>query len=159
MMLDFAVNVSPKIKYKKMLDKYFRLCYNVIAMRIWRNWQTRMVQVHMFARTCRFKSCYPHQRRAGACSSRCCSQARSLCTWTKDFFRSRQSCLSYTTKECLSKGYEKKYQKTHKVCWALFLLYQKYLMSCQSGSISIIEATIHIKSHVNGLVCILVPTH
>ena len=30
-------------------------------MRIWRNWQTRMVQVHMNASSCRFKSCYPHQ--------------------------------------------------------------------------------------------------
>ena len=29
-------------------------------MRIWRNWQTRMVQVHMNASSCRFKSCYPH---------------------------------------------------------------------------------------------------
>ena len=29
-------------------------------MRIWRNWQTRMVQVHMNANSCRFKSCYPH---------------------------------------------------------------------------------------------------
>ena len=29
-------------------------------MRIWRNWQTRMVQVHVKAISCRFKSCYPH---------------------------------------------------------------------------------------------------
>ena len=31
-------------------------------MRIWRNWQTRMVQVHVKAISCRFKSCYLHQR-------------------------------------------------------------------------------------------------
>ncbi len=30
-------------------------------MRVWRNWQTRMVQVHVRAISCRFKSCYPHQ--------------------------------------------------------------------------------------------------
>ena len=29
--------------------------------RVWRNWQTRMVQVHVKAISCRFKSCYPHQ--------------------------------------------------------------------------------------------------
>ena len=32
-------------------------------MRVWRNWQTRMVQVHVKAISCRFKSCYPHQRK------------------------------------------------------------------------------------------------
>ena len=32
-------------------------------MRIWRNWQTRMVQVHVKAISCRFKSCYPHQKK------------------------------------------------------------------------------------------------
>ena len=30
-------------------------------MQVWRNWQTRMVQVHMNASSCRFKSCYLHQ--------------------------------------------------------------------------------------------------
>ena len=30
-------------------------------LREWRNWQTRMIQVHVFVRTCRFKSCFPHQ--------------------------------------------------------------------------------------------------
>ena len=29
-------------------------------MRIWRNWQTRMVQVHVRALSWRFKSSYPH---------------------------------------------------------------------------------------------------
>ena len=29
-------------------------------MREWRNWQTRMIQVHVYVRTCRFKSCFPH---------------------------------------------------------------------------------------------------
>nr|DAX99717.1 MAG TPA: hypothetical protein [Caudoviricetes sp.] len=27
---------------------------------VWRNWQTRMVQVHVKAISCRFKSCYLH---------------------------------------------------------------------------------------------------
>ena len=30
-------------------------------MRVWRNWQTRKIQVLMIARLCRFKSCHPHQ--------------------------------------------------------------------------------------------------
>ena len=30
-------------------------------MREWRNWQTRMIQVHVLLRACRFKSCFPHQ--------------------------------------------------------------------------------------------------
>ena len=29
-------------------------------LREWRNWQTRMIQGHVFVRTCRFKSCFPH---------------------------------------------------------------------------------------------------
>ena len=29
-------------------------------MRIWRNWQTRKIQVLIAARLCKFKSCYPH---------------------------------------------------------------------------------------------------
>ena len=32
-------------------------------MRIWRNWQTRTVQVRVKAISCRFKSCYPHQKK------------------------------------------------------------------------------------------------
>ena len=31
-------------------------------MRMWRNWQTRMVQVHVNESSCRFKSCYPHHK-------------------------------------------------------------------------------------------------
>ena len=31
-------------------------------LREWRNWQTRMIQVHVYVRTCRFKSCFPHQK-------------------------------------------------------------------------------------------------
>ena len=29
-------------------------------LREWRNWQTRMIQVQVYVRTCRFKSCFPH---------------------------------------------------------------------------------------------------
>lgn len=32
-----------------------------LNMQVWRNWQTRMVQVHVKAISCRFKSCYLHQ--------------------------------------------------------------------------------------------------
>ena len=31
-------------------------------MRVWWNWQTRMIQVHMPLQACRFKSCHPHQK-------------------------------------------------------------------------------------------------
>ena len=34
---------------------------NINGTQVWRNWQTRMVQVHMSASSCRFKSCYLHQ--------------------------------------------------------------------------------------------------
>ncbi len=30
-------------------------------LREWRNWQTRMIQVHVLVRACRFKSCFPHE--------------------------------------------------------------------------------------------------
>ena len=56
--------------YKKTLDKIIYSSYNIKAvdsvihfMRIWRNWQTRMVQVHVKAISCRFNSCYPHQKK------------------------------------------------------------------------------------------------
>ncbi len=32
-------------------------------MRVWRNWQTRKIQVLVGAIRYRFKSCYPHQIR------------------------------------------------------------------------------------------------
>ena len=32
-----------------------------LNMHPWRNWQTRMVQVHIFERKCRFNSCRVHQ--------------------------------------------------------------------------------------------------
>ena len=38
-----------------------RIVTLVFNMQVWRNWQTRMVQVHMNASSCRFKSCYLHQ--------------------------------------------------------------------------------------------------
>ena len=39
-------------------------------LREWRNWQTRMIQVHVFSRTCRFKSCFPHHEKS-TCESKC----------------------------------------------------------------------------------------
>ena len=45
-------------------------------MRVWRNWQTRKIQVLMIARLCRFKSCYPHQ----ACGSPY-SRKQKKCFW------------------------------------------------------------------------------
>ena len=37
-------------------------------MRVWRNWQTRQIQV-LVATPCRFKSCHPHQNAVDALSS------------------------------------------------------------------------------------------
>ena len=34
-----------------------------VYMRVWRNWQTRKIQVLVGAIRYRFKSCYPHQIR------------------------------------------------------------------------------------------------
>ena len=53
----------------KVLDKPCPVCYNSARrmcsdeknMRVWRNWQTRMIQVHIEAIRWRFKSSYPHQ--------------------------------------------------------------------------------------------------
>ena len=36
-------------------------------VRIWRNWQTRMVQVHVIAISWRFKSSYPHPKPSYSC--------------------------------------------------------------------------------------------
>ena len=36
--------------------------FKIKYMRIWRNWQTRTVQVRMRAISCRFDSCYPHHK-------------------------------------------------------------------------------------------------
>ena len=52
----------------KVLDKPCPVCYNSARrmcsdeknMRVWRNWQTRMIQVHIEAIRWRFKSSYPH---------------------------------------------------------------------------------------------------
>ena len=44
------------------LDKVDLMLYNIFrSVREWRNWQTRMIQVHVLVRACRFKSCFPHQ--------------------------------------------------------------------------------------------------
>jgi hypothetical protein len=39
--------------------------FGPLAVRMWRNWQTRMIQVHVFERTWRFKSSHPHQQFSG----------------------------------------------------------------------------------------------
>ena len=56
----------------KVLDKPCPVCYNSARrmcsdeknMRVWRNWQTRMIQVHIEAIRWRFKSSYPHHEKA-----------------------------------------------------------------------------------------------
>ena len=35
------------------------------SSRVWRNWQTRWIQVPVTSRSYRFKSCYPHQKAIG----------------------------------------------------------------------------------------------
>ena len=49
--------------FKKSFDNHTVLVYDNRALRMWRNWQTRTVQVRMIAMSCRFKSCHPHQIR------------------------------------------------------------------------------------------------
>ena len=36
-----------------------------LRSRVWRNWQTRWIQVPVTSRSYRFKSCYPHQKAIG----------------------------------------------------------------------------------------------
>lgn len=43
--------------YNKLVIKYGLWA---IGMRVWRNWQTRKIQVLVEATLYRFKSCYPH---------------------------------------------------------------------------------------------------
>ena len=43
--------------------RFFQEPFFKNVVRMWRNWQTRMVQVHMMIPSCRFKSCHPHQKR------------------------------------------------------------------------------------------------
>ena len=72
MTLCYRVTENEKVlKSQKMaVDNSAASCYNNWAvkrdgkknMQVWRNWQTRMVQVHMNASSCRFKSCYLHQK-------------------------------------------------------------------------------------------------
>ena len=40
---------------------YLAKLTTILYSQVWRNWQTRMVQVHVKAISCRFKSCYLHQ--------------------------------------------------------------------------------------------------
>ena len=48
--------------FEKSVDKLRSLSYNnPCHLRMWRNWQTRMVQVHMKAISWGFKSLHPHQ--------------------------------------------------------------------------------------------------
>ena len=53
-------------KLTNALDKARNQRYNTLcSVREWRNWQTRMIQVHVLVRACRFKSCFPHYSRSG----------------------------------------------------------------------------------------------
>ena len=56
----FLLRVQSKTIDKKHKKVYIK---KVKIKRMWRNWQTRQIQVLMGATSCRFKSCYPHQTR------------------------------------------------------------------------------------------------
>ena len=45
-----------------LIERQVRSLTGQVKMQVWRNWQTRMVQVHMSASSCRFKSCHLHQK-------------------------------------------------------------------------------------------------
>ena len=73
----FQFSAAAAIFLQIPLDKQKKMWHNIICsrqeaslsrrpvsrfyMRVWRNWQTRKIQVLMVARLCRFKSCHPHQ--------------------------------------------------------------------------------------------------
>ena len=57
--------MNVRIKFREpqeswLYTKSSRFSQNLIHLQVWRNWQTRMVQVHVRATSCRFKSCYLH---------------------------------------------------------------------------------------------------
>ena len=75
----FQFSAAAAIFLQIPLDKQKKMWHNIICsrqeaslsrrpvsrfyMRVWRNWQTRKIQVLMVARLCRFKSCHPHQKK------------------------------------------------------------------------------------------------
>ena len=59
-------------------------CFLIIyylKTRVWRNWQTRKIQILMFARTCRFKPCYPYQQKTHFCLSTKVRFLNDVCLW------------------------------------------------------------------------------
>ncbi len=62
-----SVTISCKLWMKRYAPPRFSTLNRVkiqrkkLNMHPWRNWQTRMVQVHIFERKCRFNSCRVHQ--------------------------------------------------------------------------------------------------
>ena len=64
------------LNFCKSLAKLYIVLYNIQCLRMWRNWQTRKIQVLMVARLCRFKSCHPHQ---------CCTRRLSK-SWLPCFY-------------------------------------------------------------------------
>ena len=48
---------------------WYYLSVTEINMRVWRNWQTRKIQVLIVARLCKFNSCHPHQKKDLQCRS------------------------------------------------------------------------------------------
>ena len=67
-----SASVSPPCKNQGNLNWLCKSWHNHFQLsifnfqfnkQVWRNWQTRMVQVHVKAISCRFKSCFPHQMR------------------------------------------------------------------------------------------------
>lgn len=66
-----SASVSPPCKNQGNLNWLCKSWHNHFQLsifnfqfnkQVWRNWQTRMVQVHVKAISCRFKSCYLHQQ-------------------------------------------------------------------------------------------------
>ncbi len=64
-----SVHISCKLWIKRYAPPRFSTLNRVkiqrekFNMHPWRNWQTRMVQVHIFERKCRFNSCRVHHKK------------------------------------------------------------------------------------------------
>ena len=67
-----SASVSPPCKNQGNLNWLCKSWHNHFQLsifnfqfnkQVWRNWLTRMVQVHVKAISCRFKSCFPHLRK------------------------------------------------------------------------------------------------
>jgi hypothetical protein len=63
-------SAAPKLRLSRSRKLRLRRSF-IVNLRVWRNWQTRKIQVLMGASLCRFKSCHPHHNFPGPSMVEC----------------------------------------------------------------------------------------